>query len=70
MLYCERLKCLRKERSLNQEDVAKILGITKQAYGRYENGTRKLSIDDLVKLCKFYDVSSDYIIGIVDTPKN
>lgn len=69
MDYCKRLFDLRTDNDLKQEDIAKILNTTKQSYGRYENGTRKLSIEDLEKLCKFYQVSSDYIIGLTDNPK-
>lgn len=66
MQYCKRLRDLREDNDLKQEDIAKILNITKQAYGRYENGTRKLSIEDLIKLCDFYNVSADYMIGRTD----
>lgn len=69
MNYCKRLFDLRTDNDLKQEDIAKILNTTKQSYGRYEKGTRKLSIEDLEKLCKFYKVSSDYIIGLTDNPK-
>ena len=69
MQYCKRLRDLREDNDLKQEDIAKILNITKQAYGRYEKGTRKLSIEDLVKLCDFYNVSADYIIGRTNNPE-
>lgn len=55
---------LRTDKDLKQEDVAKILQITKQAYGYYENGKRQLPIEALYKLCVFYDVSADYILGL------
>lgn len=69
MEYCKRLRDLRIDNDLRQEDVAKILKTSKQTYGRYENGTRKLSIEDLKTLCEFYNVSADYIIGITDKQK-
>lgn len=69
MQYYKRLRDLREDNDLKQEDIAKILNITKQAYGRYENGARKLSIEDLIKLCNFYNVSADYIIGRTDNPE-
>ncbi|MEE1124872.1 MAG: helix-turn-helix transcriptional regulator [Acutalibacteraceae bacterium] len=69
MNYCKRLYDLRTDNDLLQEDIAKVLGITKQAYGRYEKGTRKLSIEDLKKLCEFYNVSADYIIGLTNITK-
>ena len=53
---------------LKQEDVANVLKITKQAYGMYENKKRGLPIESLITLCKFYNVSSDYILGLTDDP--
>ena len=50
-----------------QEDVAKVLSCTKQAYGNYENGKRNLPLEQFKKLCEFYGVSADYILGL---PKN
>lgn len=64
MDYTKRLYDLRTDHDLRQEDVAKILNISGQAYGMYENGKRNLPIEALVTLCKFYNVSSDYILGL------
>ena len=69
MNYCKRLYDLRNDNDLTQEDIANILNTSKQAYGRYENGKRKLSIEDLKILCEFYNVSADYIIGLSNNPK-
>ncbi|MCH5190413.1 MAG: helix-turn-helix transcriptional regulator [Oscillospiraceae bacterium] len=66
MYYTKRIYDLRIDHDLTQEDVAKILKTTKQNYGMYENGKRKLSIDDLITLSKFYKVSTDYILGLTD----
>lgn len=59
-----RLKLLREEKGLNQADIGKILGITSQAYGLYENEKRAISNDTLIILSKFYNCSVDYILGI------
>ncbi len=67
MKYKKQLISLREDRDLRQEDIAKILNITKQAYGHYENGKRALPLWVLEKLCLFYGVSADYILGL---PKN
>ena len=69
MQYSKRLYDLRTDNDLRQEDVAKVLNITKQAYGRYEKGTRKLPIEELIKLAEFYKVSTDYILGVTDDPE-
>lgn len=64
MDYMKRLYDLRTDNDLRQEDVAKILKITSQAYGMYENGKRSLPIEYLITLAKFYNVTSDYILGL------
>lgn len=69
MDYTKRLYDLRTDNDYRQEDIAEYLQITKQAYGMYENGKRNLSIDYLIKLSKFYDVSTDFILGLTDNPK-
>ena len=74
MYFTQRLRDLREDKDLKQEDVAKVLKITRQQYQLYESGKRKIPIDLLIELCKFYNVSADYILGFTDTlselPKN
>lgn len=62
----ERLKQLRVENGLKLKDVAAALNVTIRSINRYEDGTREPSIDMLVKFCKLYDVSADYLIGLTD----
>ena len=64
MAYYPRLRDLREDKDLKQDDIAKILNITRQQYQLYESGKRKLPIDLLTILCKFYNVSADYILGL------
>lgn len=59
----EALKKLRKDRKLNQSELANYLGISVSAYGNYELGQREPNIETLDKLAEFYDVSVDYLIG-------
>lgn len=66
MDYAKRLYDLRTDNDLKQEDVAKILKISTQAYGMYENKKRSLPIESLIILCRFYGVSSDYILCLSD----
>ena len=61
-----RLKLLRDEKQLSQEEVGKIIGKTGQAYGLYENGKRDIPTEILVKLSEYYNVSVDYILGNSD----
>ena len=62
----EKLKLLRKEKGISQKVVAKALGITLSAYSNYEQGIREPSNDILVKLCKYFCVSADYLLGLED----
>ena len=62
----ERLTALRRERNLNQLIVADAIGTTRAAYAHYEQGIREPSIDLIKKLCLFYEVSADYLIGLSD----
>ena len=66
MDYTKRLYDLRTDNDLKQEDIAKILKVSAQAYGMYENKKRGLPIECLITLCKFYNVSADYILGLTD----
>lgn len=66
----KRLKELRKEKGLYQKDIAEILGITKTGYASYEQGISKPSIDYLLILASFYNVSTDYLLGVTDSRYN
>lgn len=66
MDYRKRMFDLRTDNDLRQEDLANVLNITGQAYGMYENGKRCLPIEHLITLCKFYNVSADYLLGLSD----
>lgn len=70
MDYRKRLYDLRIDNDLRQEDVAKVLKISSQAYGLYENGKRSLPLECLISLCKFYNVTSDYLLGLKDEKEN
>ncbi len=62
--YPEILRELREDNDLTQHDVAKILGTTQQVYSRYEKGINEIPVRHIITLCKFYKVSSDYILGL------
>lgn len=65
-IISKRLKELRLEKELRQEDVAKILKVSRVVYNRYENDQRDIPIEILCELADFYEVSVDYILGRVD----
>ena len=61
-----RIKELREENGLTQQTVADYLNVKQNTYSQYENGKRQLSVDVLIKLAKFYKVSTDYILELED----
>lgn len=69
-LYCKRLKELRKLNSYSQADIAYILSIRQEQYSKYESGVRELPIHLLIKLCKIYRVSADYLLGLSSIASN
>ena len=58
------LRELREDRDLKQAAVASALEISQQTYSRYETGVNEMPIHHLKKLCQFYQVSADYILGL------
>ena len=66
MDYRIRLRNLREDRDLTQKEVAKVINKSQQGYSHIEEGRAELKIDDLKKLCAFYKVTSDYLIGLTD----
>jgi len=62
--YCEILRELRESRDLKQSDIAMVLNTTQQVYSRYETGINELPLRHVVTLCRFYQVSADYLLGL------
>lgn len=65
MIYMK-LRELREDRDLTQEDIAKILNCKQNTYQQYESGKRQIPLQALITLCLFYKVSADYILGLPD----
>lgn len=70
MDYRRRLRDIREDRDLTQADIGKVIDKTQQGYNHIETGRAELKIDDLAKLCHYYDLSADYIIGLINKPKS
>lgn len=64
--YPERIKELRQDNDLTQEEVAKLLKVAQTTYSQYELYKRPMPIECLMILCKFYGVSADYILGFTN----
>lgn len=58
------LRKIRKAKKITQEELGKVIGVSKTAVVNYENGIRKIPLESVVKLCDFYDVSLDRMIEI------
>lgn len=69
MYVYQRLKDTREDLDKKQEDIAQILDITRQQYQLYESGKREMPMHHFIMLAKYYNVSLDYLAGIVDKPK-
>ena len=67
MNYRTRMRNLREDRDLTQKTVGAIINKSQQGYSHIEEGRAELKIEDLITLCKFYNVTSDYFIGLTDS---
>ena len=67
--HYQRLKDLREDHDLSQEDIAKVLQTTQEQVSKYETGRQMMGIDKYIKLAKYYNVSLDYLTGLIDTPR-
>ena len=63
MILGYRLKELRKEKNLSQDDLGKLLGVTKVSVSGYENGTRVPSMNILLLMLDVFGISADYLLG-------
>lgn len=63
MDYRERLRNLREDHDLSQAELGKVINKSQQGYSHIENGRAELKIEDLIKLCDYYGVIADYMIG-------
>ena len=69
MYIYQRLRDLREDKDEKQEEIALVLGITRQQYQLYESGKRELPMHHFKTLARYYNVSLDYLSGMIDTPK-
>ena len=64
----ERIRMLRKENNLKQEEAAKLLGLSISSYCRYERGEREPDASVLWRMADLFGVSIDYLVGRTDAP--
>lgn len=63
--FLEKLRGLREDNDLTQAQVAAVLGTSQTMYARYERGANEMPIHHLVTLCRFYNVSADFLLDTV-----
>jgi len=66
--FTEKLRGLREDNDLTQQQIADVLGTSQTMYARYERGANEMPIHHLVTLCKFYNVSADFLLGTAPNP--
>ena len=69
MYIYKRLRDLREDSDKKQEEIAKVLNISRQQYQLYESGKRELPMHHFIILARYYNVSLDYLAGLIETPK-
>lgn len=67
--YKRRIRDLREDHDKTQREIAAYLGTSQTMYARYERGANELPVRHLIALCQYYDVSSDYILGLSKVKK-
>lgn len=67
--FGERIRNLREDKDLTQSELGAQVNMTQRKISYIERGKYEPSIDDIVSLCKFFDVSSDYLLGLNDKSK-
>ena len=70
MDYRTRIKEVREDRDLTQKQIGQIINKSQQGYNHIEAGRAELKINDLIALCKYYNLSADYVIGLSNTAKS
>ena len=66
MEIADRLRQIRNEKKLKQADVANVLNTTQQQYSKYENGAHEIPARHIITLCRLYNISSDWLLGLKD----
>ena len=62
--YYEKIREMREDRKLSQQDIADLLHIGQRTYSDYETGKTRIPVESVIALAKFYDVDLNYLTGI------
>lgn len=66
MEITQRIRNIREDKDLTQQQVADGIGIKREQYRRYETGENEMKVNHILKLCNFYNLSADYIMGLTE----
>ena len=69
MHYYQRLRDLREDNEKTQEEIASVLDTVRQQYARWETGKQELPMHHFITLARYYNVSLDYLAGLIQEPK-
>ncbi len=69
MYLYQRLRDMREDNDKTQEEIAEVLDMSQTQYGRYERGEREIPVHHLITLAKYYNVSIDYLLGLIQAPR-
>lgn len=65
----KRIRDLREDKDLTQQEIADMLFINRRTYAAYENGVNSMTPETLIKIDKIHNVSVDYLLNLTDNPK-
>lgn len=68
-MFFKRICELREDNDKTKKEIAEYLCCNRQVYARYENGFREIPVSMVIKLAKYYGVSTDYIFELTDNPE-
>lgn len=69
MQFNEIMKAKREDMDIRQEDLGKEIGLTQRKISRLERGDTQPTIEEIKKICIFFNLSADYMLGIIDEPR-
>ena len=69
MQYYKRIKEIREDRDIQQKEIAEILQTDQSYYSKYERGLHPMTADQIIILCKYYNLSADYMLGLINDPR-
>ena len=64
MDYVDRLTALRVDNDISQKAIAEVLGCQQSAISKFETRKARYSVEDVIRLCEYYQISADYVLGL------